>query len=73
MSLADRHVGAIRLELALEDGPEARVEVVAALRTHESHGPLPHVELVATGSVDDIEVCTRARRATGSRSTTRSR
>ena len=54
--LADRHVGAIRLELALEDGPEARVEVVAALRTHESHGPLPHVELVATGSVGEIEV-----------------
>ena len=25
VSLADRHVGAIRLELALEDGPEARV------------------------------------------------
>ena len=56
LSLADRHVGAIRLELALEDGPEARVEVVAALRTHESHGPLPHVELVATGSVGEIEV-----------------
>jgi trehalose/maltose hydrolase-like predicted phosphorylase len=55
-SLADPHVGAVRLELAVERGPGARVEVVAALRTHEGHGPLPHVELVATGSVGAIEV-----------------
>jgi len=30
--------------------------VVAELRTHEAHGPLPHVELVATGSVGEIAV-----------------
>ena len=56
MSLADRHIGAVRLELAVEDGPGARVQVVAALRTHEAHGPLPHVEIVATGSVGEIAV-----------------
>ena len=56
VSLADRHIGAVRLELAVEDGPGARVHVVAALRTHEAHGPLPHVEMVATGSVGEIAV-----------------
>jgi len=55
-SLADRHVGAIRLEIAIEDGPSAHVAVVSAVRTHEGHGPLPHVELVATGSVGEIAV-----------------
>ena len=30
--------------------PRGEVQVVAALRTHEAHGPLPHVEIVATGS-----------------------
>jgi trehalose/maltose hydrolase-like predicted phosphorylase len=55
-SLSDRHVGAIRLELAIEDGPGARVEVVSAVRTHEAHGPLPHVQLVATGHVGEIAV-----------------
>ena len=30
VSLANRHVGAVRLELAVEDGPGARVHVVAA-------------------------------------------
>jgi trehalose/maltose hydrolase-like predicted phosphorylase len=55
-SLADRHVGAIRLELTIEDGPDARVEVVSAVRTHEAHGPLPHIQLVATGHVGEIAV-----------------
>jgi trehalose/maltose hydrolase-like predicted phosphorylase len=55
-SLADRHVGAIRIEFAIEDGPSAHVEVVSAVRTREGHGPLPHVELVATGSVGEIAV-----------------
>ena len=55
-SLADRHVGAIRLEIAIEDGPSAHVAVVSAVRTHERHGPLPHVEPVATGSVGEIAV-----------------
>jgi kojibiose phosphorylase len=55
-SLADRHVGAIRLEIAIEDGPATRVEVLSTVRTRESHGPLPHVEMVATGSVGEIAV-----------------
>ncbi len=55
-SLADPHVGAIRLEIALEGGPGARVEVVSAVRTHEGHGPLPHVEMVASGRVGEIAV-----------------
>jgi kojibiose phosphorylase len=56
VSLADRHVGAIRVELAVEAGPNAHVEIVSVVRTHESHGPLPHVELVAIGSVGEIAV-----------------
>ncbi len=32
VSLADRHVGAVRLDLAIEDGPGAKVHVVAELR-----------------------------------------
>ena len=55
-SLADRHVGTIRMEIAIEDGPSAHVEVVSVVRTREGHGPLPHVELVATGSVGEIAV-----------------
>ncbi|HEY7258471.1 MAG TPA: glycosyl hydrolase family 65 protein [Gaiellales bacterium] len=55
-SLADRHVGAIRLELLLESGPDAHVEVVSAVQTREAHRPLPHVQLVATGSVGEIAV-----------------
>ena len=55
-SLADRHVGAARLAIAVEHGGPARVEVVAAVRAHEGQAPLPHAEVVATGSVDGVDL-----------------
>ncbi len=56
LSLARRHLGAIRVRVVLEDGPEARVRVYAGLQTDEAQRPLPHVEVVAAGSSGGVDL-----------------
>jgi trehalose/maltose hydrolase-like predicted phosphorylase/hydroxymethylpyrimidine pyrophosphatase-like HAD family hydrolase len=56
VSLARRHLGAIRQRLVLEDGPIGRVRLHAGVLTQEGHGPLPHVEVVAAGHSDDVDL-----------------
>jgi trehalose/maltose hydrolase-like predicted phosphorylase len=56
VSLARRHLGAIRLTLALEAGPPARVRVWSGVHADAKHGPLPHVEVVAAGRADGVDM-----------------
>ncbi len=56
VSLARRHLGAIRLRLVLEDGPPARVRTYAGVQTDEQQRPLPHVEVVAAGRADGVDL-----------------
>ena len=56
VSLARRHLGAIRLRLVLEDGPAARVRLYAGVHTDEQQRPLPHVEVVAAGRADGVDL-----------------
>lgn len=56
LSLARRHLGAIHLRLVLEDGPAARVRLYAGVHTDEQQRPLPHVQLVAAGRADGVDL-----------------
>ena len=56
VSLARRHLGAIRQRLVLEDGPPARIRIHAGVRAHEREGPLPHVQVVAAGHADGVDL-----------------
>lgn len=56
VSLARRHLGAIRQRIVLEDGPPARVRIHAGVRAQEGQGPLPHVEVVAAGHADGVDL-----------------
>jgi trehalose/maltose hydrolase-like predicted phosphorylase len=56
VSLARRHLGAIRQRLVLEDGPSARIRIHAGVRAQEGQGPLPHVEVVAAGHSDGVDL-----------------
>jgi trehalose/maltose hydrolase-like predicted phosphorylase len=56
VSLARRHLGATHLRLVLEDGPAARVRIYAGVYTDEEQRPLPHVEVVAAGRADGVDL-----------------
>jgi trehalose/maltose hydrolase-like predicted phosphorylase/hydroxymethylpyrimidine pyrophosphatase-like HAD family hydrolase len=56
VSLARRHLGAIRQRLVLEDGSPARIRIHAGVRAHEGEGPLPHVEVMAAGRSDGVDL-----------------
>jgi trehalose/maltose hydrolase-like predicted phosphorylase len=56
LSLARRHLGAIRLRLVLENGPPARVHAYAGVHASEQPQPLPHVEVVAAGRADGVDL-----------------
>jgi trehalose/maltose hydrolase-like predicted phosphorylase len=56
VSLARRHLGAIRQRLVLEDGPPVRIRIHAGVRAQEGQGPLPHVEVVAAGRSDGVDL-----------------
>ena len=56
VSLARRHLGAIRMRLVLEDGPAARVRAYAGVHTDEQQRPLPHVQVVAAGRADGVDL-----------------
>jgi trehalose/maltose hydrolase-like predicted phosphorylase len=56
LSLARRHLGAIRLRLVLENGPPAVVRAYAGVHASEQHQPLPNVEVVAAGRADGVDL-----------------
>ena len=56
VSLARRHLGAIHLRLVLEEGPAARVRAYAGVHTDEQQRPLPHVQVVAAGHADGVDL-----------------
>jgi trehalose/maltose hydrolase-like predicted phosphorylase len=56
LSLARRHLGAIRQRLVLEEGPSARVRAYAGVHASEERGPLPHVEVFAAGRADGVDL-----------------
>ena len=56
VSLADPHVAAGRLDLALEEGDPCRVRIEAGVHAGDSDGPLPRAELVAVGGIDGVDM-----------------
>ncbi|MGZ4430160.1 MAG: glycosyl hydrolase family 65 protein [Gaiellales bacterium] len=56
ISLAEPHLGAVRLSLRLESGEPAAVELRVGARAREQTGTLPHAEMVAAGHLDGIDM-----------------
>jgi trehalose/maltose hydrolase-like predicted phosphorylase len=56
LSLARRHLGAIRVRLVLENGPAAHVRAYAGVHGGEQSPPLPSVEIVAAGRADGVDL-----------------
>ena len=56
LSLAQRHVAAIRLSLELVSGPTARISLRTGAWVREKTGELPHVEMTASGESDGVDM-----------------
>ena len=56
LSLANPHLGAVRLSLELVSGEPARVSVRAGIWARTKSGDLPHVEVTAAGDADGVDM-----------------
>ncbi|MGN6378105.1 MAG: glycoside hydrolase family 65 protein, partial [Gaiellales bacterium] len=56
LNLAQPHLAGTRLQLTLEEGPPANVEVQAGIRALGHPGPLPQVEPMAAGHADGVDL-----------------
>ena len=56
LSLADTHLGAIRMSLELVSGAPCRVSVRAGAWVRQKSGELPHVEITAAGDADGVDM-----------------
>jgi trehalose/maltose hydrolase-like predicted phosphorylase/hydroxymethylpyrimidine pyrophosphatase-like HAD family hydrolase len=56
LNLGQPHLAGTRLRLSLQAGPPANVGIQAGIRAPEVSGPLPHVEVMAAGHADGIDL-----------------